>query len=220
MKVISDIRIFKDTGTGQIGINNKMMNISARRVAMKLREKSFSLGEYDHLYLCFSPNKPSGAVELDEKVDRYFPWFRNVLIGISPDELSAIEEAKDPALLLGQIENVLIILFGNDPSSSKAIKEAVEDAKKGPEMLMHFKEKKTSIGKATIYLRLLNNASYLPLLSVTNTAGEEIVRKSLPETIDLGTIGEIKLSRKKVTVMPRKNAIIEDAEPISFDINI
>ena len=85
---------------------------------------------------------------------------------------------------------------------------------------MHFKEKKTSIGKATIYLRLLNNASYLPLLSVTNTAGEEIVRKSLPETIDLGTIGEIKLSRKKVTVMPRKNAIIEDAEPISFDINI
>ena len=218
MKIISDIRLFKDADTGHINIGNRMMNLAAHRVAMKLREKSLMLGDYDHLYLCFSPNKPIGSVELDNKVDRYFPWFRNVLIGIAPEKLSAIETAEEPSLLFELMEYSLIILFGSDPYSEKVIKDAVEEAKKGQEMLMLFKEKKAAKGTATIYIRLLNNAFYLPLLTVTNASGEEVLRENLPETMDLGNIGEIKLSGKKVTVMPRKNSFSKNLEPISFSI--
>lgn len=218
MKIISDIRIYK--GVGHTEIKNKIMNLSAHRAAMKLREKQFSLGEYDHLYLCFSADIPSGSVVLDENIDKNFPWFRNALVGISLVELSEIETAEEPAVLFNQIENVLLRLFGREPSVQKNIKDAIEDAKKGPEMLMRFKEKESAKGKATIFLRLLNNAHYLPLLSVTNADGEEILRKNLPETIDLGTIGEIRLSSKKVTVMPRKNVLNNNFRPISFEINL
>lgn len=220
MKIISDIRIFKDMRMGSI--DNKIMHLAAHRVAMKLREEAFSLGDYDHLYLCFSSDKPVGSVILDETVDKYHPWFRKVCVGISADELSAIETNEAPDLLLKQIENVLLELFGNDHAAAADIRYAVEEAKKGPEMMMHFKEKKTAKGTATIYLRLLNNGHYLPLLSVTNTVGEEIFRADLPETINMITIGEIQLSSKKVAVKPRKNSFAEakTLEPVSFEIKL
>lgn len=218
MKIISDIRIFKDIN--HKSFENKKMNLSAHRVAMKLREKAFSLGEYDHLYLCFSSDKPEGSVLLDEKADSYFPWFRNVLIGIAAEELLAMEKAEEPSLLLRQIENVLIRLFGSDSAAEKIIRDAIEEANKGAEMLMRFKEKKAAKGTAVIYLRLLDNAYYLPLLSVTNADGTEILRENLPKTLDLRNIGEILLSSKKVTVKPRKNAFTKGLKPISFEIRL
>ena len=87
-------------------------------------------------------------------------------------------------------------------------------------MLMHFKEKKSAKGIATIYLRLLDTRKYLPLLSVTDLEGNEIFNANLPETIDLNIIGEIQLSSKKVTVKPRKNVFAKGLEPISFEIKL
>lgn len=219
MKIISDIRIYKDMRMSHMDC--KQMHLAAHRVAMKLREKGVSLGDYDHLYICFSTDEPTGFVALDEKVDKYFPWFRKVCVGISTDELSTIEASEDSSLLFKQIENVLLALFGNTPAATD-IKDAVEEAKKGPEMLMHFKEKKTAKGTAIIYLRLLDNAHYLPLLSVTNAVGDEVFRADLPETNDLIAIGEIQLSSKKITVKPRKNSYTKAKalEPVSFEIKL
>ena len=116
MKIISDIRIYKGTRMGQI--DGKKMHLAVHRVAMKLRENGFSLGEYDHLYLCFSTEEPEGAVTLDENVDKYFPWFRKVYVGISHDSLSAIETDGETSSVFEHIENVLLTLFGSDSASA------------------------------------------------------------------------------------------------------
>lgn len=218
MKIIKDIRLYE--GAEKRGVSNKIMNLSAHRVAMKLRESAFSLGDFDHLYLCFLANEPAGSVVLDEKIDRYFPWYRYVSIGISEDELTLLKTAEEPSVLFKYMENALLALFGADPSNENAIKTAIEEAKIGPEMLMRFKEKKAAKGTATIWLRLLDNAYYLPVLSVTNAEGAEVLRKNLPRTWDLGNMGEIQLSSKKVTVKPRKNAFTKKLAPISFEINL
>ena len=112
------------------------------------------------------------------------------------------------------METVLVGLFG----SEEVVRKSIAEAKKGAEMLMRFKEKKAAKGIATIYLRLLENGKYLPLLCVTNLNGDEVFHADLPETIDLNIIGEIQLSSKKVTVKPRKNALSKGLEPISFDV--
>lgn len=220
MKIISDIRIYKGMKMSDIG--SKKMHLAAHRVAMKLRENGFSFGEYDHLYICFSSEEPAGSVVLDKNVDKYFPWFRKVCVGISPEDLSSIETAEDTSSTFEHIENVLLTLFGSDPAAAASIRNAIEEAKKGPEMLMHFKEKKAAKGTAVIYLRLLDNAHYLPVLSVKNTAGIEVLRENLPETLDLGSMGEIQLSSKKVTVKPRKNSYTKARalEPVSFEIKL
>ena len=70
MKIIKDIRVYKDRNSH---IGNRQLSLSVHRIAMKLREKEFSLGDYDHLYLCFSDSYPTDSVVLIDKIDRYFP---------------------------------------------------------------------------------------------------------------------------------------------------
>lgn len=156
----------------------------------------------------------------EDKVNRYYSWFRYVNIGISAGELSSIETAEEPSLLLKHIENALLTLYGTDPSAEKVIRDAIKEAQKGPDMLMRFKEKKSAKRTATIYLQLLDNGHYLPLLVVAKTDGTEVLRAYLPETRDLGNMGEIQLSSKKVAVKPRKNAFTKNLEPISFEIKL
>mgnify|MGYP004549824543 CR=1 FL=1 len=181
---------------------------------MKLREQNFSLGEFDHLYLNFTTCRPEGTIDLIDKVDSYHPWYRYCDIGVSQGEYEELGTDDCTDYVYTKMETVLVGLFG----SEEVVRKSIAEAKKGAEMLMRFKEKKAAKGIATIYLRLLENGKYLPLLCVTNLNGDEVFHADLPETIDLNIIGEIQLSSKKVTVKPRKNALSKGLEPISFDV--
>lgn len=212
MKVISDIRLYKSSEKyTHSEISNKSLNLSARRVVMKLREYGFSLGEYDHLYFNFTTLKPTGSIELVDTVDRYHPWYRYCDIGLTQNEYNNLENAD---FLFDKIKFVLRSLF----DAQDVIETAFSEAQKGCEMLMRYKEKKSPRGTATVYLRLLDNGKYFPLLCVADALENEIFKADLPETLDLNTIGEIQLSTKKVTVKPRKNAFTKELQPISFDI--
>jgi hypothetical protein len=217
MKIISDIRLYKSSETDNcLEVLNKQLNLSAHRVAMKLREYGFSLGEYDHLYLNFTTFKPEGAIELNNSVDPYHPFYRYCDFGISQNEYDNLENIDCISFLYEKIKIILCTLF----NTNDIIDSAIVEAKKGEEMLMRFKEKKFAKGVATIYLRLLNNGKYSPLVCVTDITGNEILRAELPETLDLNIIGEILLSSKKVTVKPRKNILAKELQPISFDIKM
>lgn len=215
MKVISDIRMYKSSeNENHIGFASKPLNLAVRRVTMKLREQNFSLGEFDHLYLNFTTCRPEGTIDLIDKVDRYHPWYRYCDIGVSQDEYDRLGTGDCTGYVYAKMETVLVSLF----NSEEVVKKSIAEAKMGSEMLMHFKEKRSAKGIATIYLRLLDNGKYLPLLCVTNLDGNDIFRANLPETIDLNIIGEIQLNSKKVTVKPRKNAFAKGLEPISFNL--
>ena len=219
MKIISDIRLYKSSKTdNHVGFASKSLNIAIHRVVMKLREKCFSLGEFDHLYLNFTVCRPAGTIELIDEIDRYHPWYRYCDIGLSQHEYDRLEIDDNTDYMYSKIETVLLSLFCSGEAIDKVVKKSIAEAKAGPEMLMHFKEKKSAKGIATIYLRLLENGKYFPLLCVTDLEGTEIFRTDLPETIDLGIIGEIRLSSKKVTINPRKNAFTKDLEPLSFEL--
>lgn len=217
MKVIKDIRIYKDK---QSYIGNKRLNLAAHRVAMKLREKEFSLGDYDHLYICFTTDIQAGSIVPEEEADKYFPWFRRVHVGVSDEEMQAVETVLDESYLLDLLLKVLLGMYGMESSAEEIIRYAAEEARKGRDMLMLFKEKKATKGTATIYLRLSDNGRYFPLLVVTKPDGTQVLREDLPETSDLGSIGEIQLSSKKVTVKPRKNSYTKNLEPVSFEISL
>ncbi len=212
MKTISDIRLYKSSESNtHTDMASKELNTAVQRVVMKLREYGFSLGEYDHLYLNFTTCKPKGFLELIDVADPYHPWYRYCDIGVTQSEYDNFNIQH----IYEKIHFVLVSLFN---SQEDIIKKAIFEAQKGSEMLMHFKEKKSAKGTATIYLRLGDNGKYLPLLCVTDVDGNEILRRDLPETIDFNIIGEIQLSSKKVAVKPRKNAFTTGLNPISFEL--
>ena len=217
MKVISDIRLYKTSDIdNHSSLVNKTLNLAVRRVVMNLREQGFSLGEFDHLYLNFTTLKPEGEIKLNDSTDSYHPWYRYCDIGTNTDDYEGLENADLSGSVLEQIKYVLLGLF----DARDVIENAFLEAEKGPQMLMRFKQKKSSKGAATVYLRLLDSGKYLPLLCVTDAAGNEILSADLPETVDLSIIGEIQLNSKKVTIKPRKNALAKELEPISFDIKL
>ena len=210
MKIISDIRLYKSTEpNSHTDIGNKEINIAVQRVVMKLREYGFSLGEFDHLYLNFTTTKPKETFELIDKADPYHPWYRYCNIGVTQSEY----ENLTVQFVYETISLVLVNLF---KASKNVIQNAIKEAQKGSEMRMLLREKKSTKATATIYLRLLDSGKYFPLLCVSDLDGHELLRKDLPETIDLNIIGEIQLSSKKVTIKPRKNTFTVDLKPITF----
>lgn len=214
MKVISDIRLYKSSEIdNRSGISNKALNLSLHRVVMKLREYGFSLGEYDHIYMNFTTMKPADSIELIDKADPYHPWYRYCDIGVSKNEYENLENSN---FVFEKLKIALLNLF----DMQNIIEQAFEEAKQGAEMLMCFKKKKIAKGTANVYLRLLDNGNYLPILCVTDSSENEVFRIDLPETIDLNIIGEIQLSSKKVTIKPRRNVFAKELQPISFEIKL
>ena len=221
MKIISDIRLYKSSeNDNHVGFASKSLNIAVRRIVMKLREQKFSLGDFDHLYLNFTTCEQEGTVTLIDKVDRYHPWYRYCDIGVTHSNYDNLGNNDCIEYVYAKLKDVLLSQFSMEDGIEEIIETSLTEAKKGPEMLMYFKEKKSTRGTATVYLRLLDNGKYLPLLCITDLDGNEIFRTNLPETLDLNIIGEIQLSNKKVTVKPRKNAFTKGLEPISFKLQL
>ncbi len=224
MKIIKDIRLYKsdidniDGNSRPSGFDNRSLNLTVHRIVMKLREYSFSLGEFDHLYLNFTNCLPDKTIILSKRtIDRYHPWYRYYDIGIKQEVFVQLGHGDTVPEILELIELTLIQCFAPDEHVKQVIESAVDEAvTNGDQMLMRFKEKKAAKTTAVIYLQFLETARYQPIISVCDLQGKELLRESLPHTVDLSSIGEIQLSSKKVTVKPRKNVFAKDLEPISF----
>lgn len=223
-KLIHDIRLFASRvpnvdsqslpgpcGSGQI-------SVALRRVAMKLREGGFSLGGFDHLYVNLTPCLPEGTVQLAARsVHRETTWLRYVDAGVTEAQLA--DEAELDSLALMMAEKCLL-LFAQSEADRAHVRSAVREAsEQGEAMLMRFKEKRTSGLTATIFLRLLDSGLYHPLLCVTGADGQEVLRANLPPCMELHALGKIRLSRKAVTILPRKNAFSTGYAPLTFQLN-
>lgn len=224
MNVIKDIRVYRSQTQNIAGNSlphefaNKRLNIILRRIAMKLRENNFSMGDFNHLYVNLTTCK------IDDKIapaprgkDSNFPWFRYYDVEVSQDFFDTLESPCCIRSVIEIVEQVLIKFFCTAQSDSDLIRSFVsEAAEQGENMLMKFKEKRTSKNKAVIYLRYLDNGRYFPLLRIFDSEDTMILENDLPETNDLNAYGEIQLSGKMITIKPRKNCFAGNLEPITI----
>ena len=91
-KPICDIRLYRsnieniDGNSLPESFASPKLNIMITRMVMKLREKGFSLGDFDHLYINFTTCLEDGVLlPAKRSIDRYHPWFRYYDIGITQD---------------------------------------------------------------------------------------------------------------------------------------
>lgn len=225
MKVISDIRIFKSNVTNVDGcslpsyIENQKAIIIAGRIAMKLRENHFSLGDYDHLYLNYTNCLLEGQIKLSKRsIDKYHPWYRYYDIGVSDDLYNNLDDDKSTEYIVNLIRKTFIKYFSLN-NSGRIINESIDIVlNEGENMMMFFKEKRSSKNIAKIFLKLLDNGKFLPILQVFDLNNNIVLDKELGETFDLSLIRQIKLNTKNVTVCPRTNAYTKDLKSITFSL--
>ena len=229
MKLISDIRIYQSDVENTDGnplpgpTGNRALNLAAQRIAMKLREAGFSLGEFTHLYLNFTTCLPEGTIRPAKRTaDRYHPWYRYYDVGVCRQAFDRLNRTDASAtevteMVFDRIRQALVTYFAPDGQSVRVIESAVEEAlSKGAEMRMRFKEKKAAKATAVLYLTLREDARYEPVVCVYDLQGRTLLEETLAPTSDLSSIGEILLSSRKVTVKPRKSVYAQGLAPVSF----
>lgn len=223
MAIIQDIRLYRCAVENIMGVNpenffNKELCAVVRRICMKLREKEFSMGKFHHLYINLTTCLEEGTVKpANREVDRYFPWYRYYDVGVSRNLYDSLEMKECISVVADLVEKVLKSQFSTSEFDERNISDCVSEAvTQGEDMLMKFKEKITSKGKAVLYLRYLDNGRYFPLLKVFDADETLILEKDLPESQTLDNFGQISLTSKKVTISPRKNSQSEFYKKIEY----
>ena len=222
MNVIRDIRVYRsqaDPVAGSSmpqGFANRELHIILHRIAMKLRERHFSMGSFHHLYVNLTTCTVENRMALSKRgKDSYHPWYRYYDVEISQALFDTLETPQciEPVVTITQ--QLLQTFFATPPFDHARIYACVSEAvTHGEHMLVKFKEKQSARHKAVVYLRYLDNGRYLPLLRVFDPEGSVLLEQDLPETNTLDAYGELLVSGKKVTIKPRKNAFTQNLAPI------
>lgn len=224
MKVIKDIRLYKSEEKNEYGnpiatsFADKKLNAVIHRIVMKLRENRFSLGDFDHLYINFVTFDITEKIYLSEEIDRYHPWYRNCFINIEKELYDSIGKLDTYDFIINAIVDVLTTYFVTEEFDSKCIKYCISHAvEQGENMLMQFKEKKSTKRKAIVFLRYLDDCVYYPLLRVYDLDNNMLFEKDLPKTLTLDCFGEIQVSTKRIKIKPRKNAFSDFKKEMIFE---
>lgn len=107
LKPLRDVRYFESVEP--LGLNQSMPGYVSElyafpneavalgwRIGLKCEELGISIGQADHLYVCFTPSLPVATVELTEFSRE--PWHRFVVCGLSPDFNGLTTERKVDAV--------------------------------------------------------------------------------------------------------------------------
>lgn len=224
MKVIKDIRLFESTeenvdGYSPRAYGEKPLLVVLHRVVMKLREQSFTLGDFDHLYINFTTCLPPYDIRpANRSIDRETRWFRFYDVGVSFEFFDLLGTECNADRVLDLIKKTLYFCCPQE-ENRLLIEQAFHEAiSLGKNMPMKYREKRSANRKAVIYLYYDEQGKYLAELCVTDENGSDLLKKRIRLSSDLLSIGEIQLSSKRVTIKPRKNAFSKNRPPISFEI--
>ena len=224
MNAIKDIRIYRSQTENIAGNSlphefaNRNLSIILHRIAMKLREHDFTMGDFNHLYVNLTTCTIDGKIAPSQRgKDSNSPWFRYYDAEVSQAFFDSLETSDCIQSVIEIVKQVLIKYFCTAEHDSEFICSCVSEAvEQGENMLVKYKEKRASKNKAIIYLRYLDNCRYFPLLRIFDFEDTIILEKDLTETNSLDAYGEIQLSAKKITIKPRKNQYARNSEPITF----
>jgi len=223
--VIKDIRLYRSQIENVNGnslpqqFNHRLIIPNLTRLVMKLREFSFSLGDFDHLYINFTTCIKNGEiVKAKRSIDRYNPWYRYYDVGVDYETYCKLDVLQDIDWVFNIIKELLLNHFQYDECLNEKVLYAIEEVREKKEKVVGlYKEKKSSKNIAQLYLKVLDNGYFLPSILVTDDKKNELLKVELPKVIVLKSIGTIQLSNSKVTIKPRKRPYDKEyLEPMQF----
>jgi len=215
MKPIADIRIYR---SGTHPIDNKSLHLALRRIAMKLRESGFSLGDFDHLYLSLTTSPVPGGIAPNQTGHGEPAWLRSYDVQITQSLYDQLGSDQSHGAVFQLVEETLTRHFASPAFPAERIHACITEAiTQGETMEMAFKTKETAKRKAVLYLRLLDSGSYHPLLRVWDAEDQLLLERDLPRMISLDALGDLQLSLHKVTIKPRKSSYTAGMEPLVFE---
>lgn len=178
------------------------MDAAATRLAMKLREMGFELGDYNDLKLNFTPCVARGIVQhaqrtAPSKLSHY------VDVGVSREVFMQLkagaEEGK--AAIMPAVRQALLVCYGPHHEEREMIRTAYDEAEaQGEDLEILVQEKKGLFNRGQLTVRYLNSGRLVPRLTVKDRQDRELLSEELPEVDELDALGDIQLGMRKASI--------------------
>ena len=233
MNLMKDIRLFESNEPNESGFSlpsyiGKLYAFDSTecqpvidRLLLLLRQKGFSLGEFDHLYLNFTTQLLHGEIVISNRIDRYHKWYRFVDAGCDVQQFNRWEFSQKREFVLSSIRRA-IGLF-TDAESVKIVDDCFEEVLRyGAELAIRYKEKQGDPHTVRILVKITDDLDFIPIVRVLD--GDTLIREVVfppysrdPFVLQFGTIS---VGKKSVRITPRKSYDAEyyELKPIKIEL--
>ena len=207
MNLIQDIRLYPEHPDFH-GEDFCVMKDILQRLLFLLRWEGFGFGEFDHLYMNYTPSLPHGEVRLsDRPVDRYHTWLRYVDAGCDPQVFHDAQREERRQFLSATIRDAVRLHADGD---HRGIFDRCYDQVMtfGSELEIPYKEKSGEHLSVRIGTTISNDGNFHPIIRIFDGSGQLLRKEDLPACDRekfLGQFGTISLGKRSVRIEPRKS---------------
>lgn len=192
-----------------------------QRLLFLLRHRAFSLGNFHHLYLNFTPLLPHGIVKAAQRSScREDNWLRYADVGCDPEQFNGWD-LQNKRNFITEAFRKATLLF----TQEQALVEECFDAviRYGENLEIPYKEKVGNPYTVCVLVKINSEPDFIPVIRIFDADGHEIICRTLKaygRDSFLHQFGSITIGKRSVRINPRKSfgASFFDLEPIKIEI--
>ena len=209
MNLIQDIRFFSEHPDPMLAkYHIHGMKDILQRLLFLLRHEGFTFGDFDHLYMNYTPSLPHGEVRLSQRpVDRYHPWLRDTDAGCAIDTFTSMTVSEQRQFLAQTIQKA--VHLHADEENRFIFDRCYERVMTlGPALVIPYKEKSGEHLRIAISTTIDDDARFHPIVRIYYKADTLLLEehlKSCGREAFLAQFGTITLGKRTVRIDPRKS---------------
>ena len=209
MNLIQDIRFFSehpDPILAKYHIHG--MKDILQRLLFLLRHEGFTFGDFDHLYMNYTPSLPHGEVRRSQRpIDRYHPWLRYVDAGCVIDAFASMTVSEQQRFLTQTIQKAVHL---HADEENRVIFDRCYQLVMhlGPALEIPYKEKSGEHLRITVSTTIDDDARFHPIVRIFDKGDQLLLEehlKSCGRESFLAQFGTITLGKRTVRIEPRKS---------------
>ena len=197
--------------------------VVGQKMALLLREKGFTLMDFDRLTIVLSEAVPEGAIVFSERITD--KWMRYVDYGIKRDALNALTAKEQEDALLEIAQRILRELFVDTAEKAAMLEEAVEAIKAHAEEIdIVYQSKQDKVVRVESVVTIYSNGHCRLAAKIMNLEGKLLTEQELCQCDYLQQAlqysGTILIRKNRVVIKPINNVTTKELQPIEIPFEI
>lgn len=228
MNLIKDIRLYADHDSARersgrtYQYDFKHCRGVIHRLLFLLRHRGFGFGDFDHLYVNFTPCVPHGEVrDVNRSNIREFAWLHYVDAGCDVDTFNNWELKEKTDFVLESIKKAAMLKAPEEMRElfAHTFEEVLEQ---GEYLLIPYRRKENENFQVEIFVQISDELDFLPLIRVSDREGNLVAEqrlRSYGRDEFISQIGTTTIGKRSIRIANRKNwyADFYDLKPIKIE---
>lgn len=198
-------------------------SVVGQKMALLLREKGFTLMDFDRLTIVLSEAVPEGAIVFSERITD--KWMRYVDYGIKAASVNSMTAEGQEDALLEAAQRVLRELFVDTAEKAAILEEAVEAIKTHSEEIdIIYQAKQDKVVRVESIVTIYKDGHCRLRAKVTDLAGKLLTEQELCQGDNLQQTlqysGTILIRKNRVVIKPINNVTTKELQPIEIPFEL